>query len=121
MASQDAKRFELLTPADLDDLPDPTWLIDRVLPDNSLCVLYGEPGSYKTFTAFSMALSIAAGHCWCGKATKQCSVLYVAAEGLLGLKLRSRAYQLKHEIKAEQIRYLGTAFDLRSEKDIQAL
>jgi RecA-family ATPase len=97
MASQDAERFRLLTLADLDNLPDPIWLIDDVLPSNSLCVLYGEPGCGKTFVALSMALSIAAGHSWCGKLTTEGSVLYVPAEGLYGLKLRVPAFSASME------------------------
>lgn len=50
----------------------------------------------KTFLALSIALSIAAGHDWCGKRTKSGSVHYVAAEGLSGLRLRVQAYQGKH-------------------------
>src|SRR6478672_3283849 len=102
MAGRDGNCLRLWSPADLENLPDPTWLINGVLPANSLCVLYGEPGCGKTSVALSIGLSIAAGHDWCGKSTKPGLVLYVAAEGLFGLKLRVRAYQRKHEITAEE-------------------
>src|SRR5262249_47672969 len=112
--------FTLLSPADLAALPEPTWLIDGVLPSHGFCVLYGEPGSGKTFVALSIALSVAANHCWCGKRTLGGTVLYVAAEGLFGLKLRVEAYQKKHELRAENIRYLGAAFNLLNE-DVETL
>src|SRR6516164_6122263 len=64
-------RYELLTPADLAALPAPSWMIENILPKNSLAVLYGEPGSGKTFVALSIALSIAAGHNWCGIRTEK--------------------------------------------------
>ena len=112
--------FTLLSPADLAALPEPTWLIDGVLPSHGFCVLYGEPGSGKTFVALSIALSVAADHCWCGKHTLGGMVLYVAAEGLYGLKLRVEAYQKKHELRAENIRYLGTAFNLLND-DVETL
>jgi hypothetical protein len=67
------------------------------------------------------APSIAAGHSWCGKSTKSGSVLYIAAEGVLGLRLRVQAYQRKHAIFAEQIRYLGDAFDLRRIAEVEEL
>jgi RecA/RadA recombinase len=121
MASEDGSRFKLLEPAELDDLREPSWLIEGVLPANALGVLYGAPGVGKTFVALSMALSIAAGHSWCGKPTKSGSVLYVAAEGLFGLRLRVQAYQRRHEIRAEHVRYLGDAFDLRRAVDIEKL
>jgi RecA-family ATPase len=106
------KKFTLLSPADLAALPEPTWLIDGILPSHGFCVLYGEPGSGKTFVALSIALSVAADHCWCGKRTLGGTVLYVAAEGIYGLKLRVEAYQKKHDLRAENIRYLGAALNL---------
>jgi RecA/RadA recombinase len=121
MASEGGGHFKLLGPAELDDLPEPSWLIEGVLPANALGVLYGASGVGKTFVALSMALSIAAGHSWCGKATKSAAVLYVAAEGLFGLRLRVQAYQRRYGIRAEHIRYLGDAFDLRRAIDIEKL
>src|SRR5262249_24478454 len=114
------KEFTLLSPADLARLPDPIWLIDGVLPSRGFCVLYGEPGSRKTFVALSIALSVAADHRWCGKRTLGGTVLYVAAEGLYSLNLRVEAYQKKHELRAENIRYLGAAFNLLNE-DVETL
>jgi KaiC/GvpD/RAD55 family RecA-like ATPase len=118
MGSEGTGRFKLLTPAELDNLPEPSWLIEGILPANALAVLYGLPGAGKTFIALSIALSIAAGHEWCGKRTSLGSVLYVAAEGLFGLRLRAQVYQGRHGIVAERIRYLGDAFDLRQPTDI---
>jgi RecA-family ATPase len=114
-------RFRLLSPAELAALPKPNWLIEGVLPEHSFCVLYGEPGSGKTFVALSMALSVAADHSWCGKPAVGGAVLYVAAEGLYGLPLRVEAYQTKHGLSAQNIRYLGEAFDLRNPDDIEEL
>jgi KaiC/GvpD/RAD55 family RecA-like ATPase len=113
--------FILLSPANLAALPEPTWLIDGVLPGHAFCVLYGEPGSGKTLVALSIALSVAADHYWCGKRTVGGMVLYVAAEGLYGLKLRVEAYQKKHDLRAENIRYLGEAFSLLNSEHVETL
>jgi RecA-family ATPase len=118
MASEHGSHFALLGPGDLENLPELSWLIAGILPANALGVLYGAPGVGKTFVALSMALSIAAGHSWCGKLSKSGSVLYVAAEGVFGLKLRVQAYQGRHRIDAKDIRYLGHVFDLRLATDI---
>jgi hypothetical protein len=84
-------------------------------------VLYGEPGSRKTFVALSMALSTAANHSWCGKPTVGGTVLYVAAEGLFGLKLRVEAYEKHHNLSPENIQFLGEAFNLLNPEDLKRL
>jgi AAA domain len=114
-------RVRLLSPDELDALPDVTWLISGVLPANSFCVLYGEPGCGKTFVALAMALSIGSGTTWCGKTAAHGSVLCVAAEGLTGLKLRARAYNKKHGLGPASIRYTGSAINLLDQSDISAL
>jgi hypothetical protein len=68
-----------------------------------------------------MALSVAADHSWCGKPTAGGAVLYVAAEGLYGLPTRVGAYQTKHGLNAENIRYLGEALNLLNPNHIEAL
>ena len=119
--NRSAPKFKLLSPAELAALPKPNWLIEGVVPASSFCVLFGEPGSGKTFVALSMALSVAADHSWCGKPTASGAVLYVAAEGLYGLPTRVEAYQTKHGLSAENIRYLGEAIDLLNQLHIEAL
>jgi RecA-family ATPase len=76
----------LLTLEEIEALPDLQYLIAGVLPEHSLCVLYGEPGCGKTFVALSMALQCASGKPWIGRATRRARVLYVAAEGGFGMK-----------------------------------
>lgn len=121
MSAEASTRFRLLSLAQLYDLPDPSWLIRGVLPANALAVLYGEPGSGKTFIALSMAASIAAEHNWCGKVTARGSVLYLAAEGVLGFKLRVRAYVKKHALEVRRINFVGDAFNLLEPNDITGL
>jgi hypothetical protein len=116
----DLKLFKLLSRADLAALPEPTWLIDGVLPSYGFCVLYGEPGSGKTFVALSFALSTAANHSWCGKPTVGGDVLYIAAEGLYGLKLRVEAYEKRHGLSADKL-YLGDAFNLLDSGNVETL
>jgi RecA-family ATPase len=88
----------LLTPEEIDDLPDLEYLVEKVLPENSVCVLYGEPGSGKTFVALSMALSCTNGKPWIGRKTRPARILYVAAEGVLGMKYRLRAYKKRNDL-----------------------
>lgn len=77
------RALELLAFED-DAIPvlDHLWLIDGVLPLNGFAVLYGRPGSAKTFTAIAMALSIASGEPdWRGHSIEPGAVLYLSLEG----------------------------------------
>jgi hypothetical protein len=114
-------RFKFLSDADLQALPDPEWLIEPVLPKPGMVVLYGKPGSWKTFVALSMALSVAAGQPWLGRKTRQGVVLYVAAEGLYGFKNRVPAYRKKHNLAPGSMFYLGAAPNLLKSSDVDEL
>lgn len=73
-----------------------TWTIKHVLPADSIGVMFGAPGTFKSFIALDMALHIAHGMPWLGKRTKQGPVIYLAAEGGTGLMKRIRAWHAMH-------------------------
>jgi hypothetical protein len=79
-----------LTSADLDLLPPQEWLVDGWLPRGGLCLLVGASGCYKSFLAVDLAVRVAMGQPWFGWATQSGPVLYIAAEGAAGLKVRIR-------------------------------
>ncbi len=81
-------------------LPDPTWLIEGVLPEGDYSVIWGPSGQGKSFVALDWAVSIALGVPWQGRhKTKQGPVIYIAAEGGRGMKKRARALAKKHGVK----------------------
>jgi hypothetical protein len=59
------------------------WAVRGVA--GGLTVLWGRPGSYKTFLSISMAVAVAAGKPWFGCSTKQANVMYVLGEGGLDM------------------------------------
>jgi hypothetical protein len=65
-----------------DTVQDPTWLIPGLLPAHGIGMLYGESGSYKSFLALDMALSLAFGipGQWGAPPVKN-DVLFLAGEG----------------------------------------
>ena len=88
--------FQLLSEDDLAALPDPEWLIPGVLVAGAFTMLYGAPGSSKSFLTLGMAMAVATGQPWMGKATRPGAVVYVAAEGASGYKARRRAWRTAH-------------------------
>src|SRR5262249_43401831 len=69
---------------ELDTLPPIRWLIQDLVPANSLIELHGAPSVGKTQVMFDIAQTLAA--------TSQ-TVIYVAAEGLQGYRGRKLAWQ----------------------------
>lgn len=73
-------------------------LVEDVLTQGGLSVIYGESNSGKSFLACDMACSIGAGIPWLGKRTVRGAVLYVAGEGSESIKLRVLAWRQKHNV-----------------------
>lgn len=96
-AKTNASRYQPLTVDQLLDLPDQEYLINGVLPQDSISMIYGEPGSCKSFLTLDMALCTAAGIPWHGHTSKQGPVVYIAAEGGRGIKQRVRVWLDYHQ------------------------
>jgi hypothetical protein len=84
----------LLTRSALHTLPDPEPLIDNVLDQGTVALLYGKWGSGKSFIAQDFAFSVATSRPWQGRHTEQRRTLLVAAEGAYGLKGRTHAWEV---------------------------
>ena len=89
---------DMLTFRQLMDLPEPSWVIHDVWPEGGVNVLFGEPGSRKSFLALDWALHRATGRPWHGRAVKKGRVLYVAAEGVYGMGARAQAWAEHHGV-----------------------
>ena len=90
----DRRDFELMTVRQLRATPAPQWLVVDALPARGLCVLYGEPGSGKSFFVLDLVAHICRGQPWAGRRTRKASVVYVSLEG--HLRDRVEAYQAHH-------------------------
>jgi hypothetical protein len=78
-------------------LSDPgTQLIEGVLDDDGLSVIYGDSGSGKTFVTLDMAFHAGTGLDWNGKKVQRGLVFYVAAEGGRRIKRRIAALQKRY-------------------------
>lgn len=86
--------FDPLCGSDVMNLPPPEWLVDSMIMENSLVLLSGAYGSYKSFVALDLAMGVARGSKWLGQFQAQRSgkALYCAGEGVAGLRQRYAAY-----------------------------
>ena len=98
------RRFELLSVEDVLNLPDPEWLIQEFIPRHGIAQLYGDSGVGKTFVALDMGLSVATGKNWVnGREVRRGRVVYVVAEGHLGIKSRIAAWLDYHQLPADDL------------------
>jgi KaiC/GvpD/RAD55 family RecA-like ATPase len=80
-----------------------SWLVKQLVPSESIGILFGASGTFKSFIAIDMALHVAHGLPWLGRKTKKGTVLIVAAEGGSGLWRRIYAWHRVHRIKYDNV------------------
>lgn len=123
-ARQDGESiFELLDMNELEALPPPTWLIEELITDYGLSIVYGDPGAGKSFVVLDMALRIAFGLPWHDLTTKQIGVLYIAGEGARGLGKRIKGWRKEHGLEGADAPFLllPVAVQLLDPKEVEKL
>jgi len=68
------------------------WAVKGMIPQNSLGMLFGASGTFKSFVALDYALHRAYGLPWLGRRTQKGTPVYLAAEGGAGLMRRVHAW-----------------------------
>lgn len=94
------QRFTPLSWADIQNLPEPRWLLPGTLPESGVSMIYGPQASYKSFLALSIALDVATGLNLTGLAAEGSErpdprhVLYIVGEGAFGIRKRVEAWRV---------------------------
>lgn len=88
------------------------FAIKDVIPEKSLGVLFGDPGSYKSFLAADWALHIAGNEQWGGRKMRPGGVVFIANEGLYGLRLRVSAWAKWHNRDVSEYDFAITKYDV---------
>jgi hypothetical protein len=113
-----SRRIPLLTPAQLQDSAQAVrWLVKHVIPAESIGMLYGASGTFKSFLALDAALHVAHGLPWLGRKTAQGPVVYIAAEGGAGLWARVLAWHRARALKWAEVPFfvVPMALDLKAD------
>jgi len=96
-------RIAVFTETDVLAMPAPTWLIDALVPAQSIVVLAGEPNAGKSLVVLDWSLRMARGlSTWQDRAVQPGPVLVLAGEGLRGIGPRIRAWRLANEMANPQ-------------------
>lgn len=122
-AASPKPRVRLVSIADLGNMKPPTWLIQDVLTENGLSMVWGRSGSLKSFAVLDMGLCIATGLQWHGKAVKRGRVIYLAAEGSQGLVGRIAGWMQSRgrDLPAPDFQVIPHGLTMVNQGDLDAL
>lgn len=93
---------KLITVAELHTRPPQKYLLDEIIPERTIGMMYGAPFSYKSFLAMDWAFRLSEGLKWEADgayAVEQANVIYVAGEGSGGLSKRAHAWEQYNQHK----------------------
>ena len=91
-------RFRIVSRAGMDSITPPAWLVPDFLPEDAYTMLVGGPGTFKTFIALDIALSIATGSTagpW-SEIAQGGPILFAAGEGRSQITNRVMAWEKMH-------------------------
>lgn len=110
-------RFELLTPEQLVEMPQPEWCVKRVLQRDGIAAIFGAPASGKSFLTLDLMAHVAAGKEWFGFRTYSVPVVYVALEGEQGVAHRVKAWVKANGALPEKMRVVLSPLSILKDED----
>lgn len=115
--------YELIPIADIAKRPPPEWIVDGLLPQADLAMLFAPSGAGKSFVGLDLAFSVAYGFTWFNAATRQGPVIWVAAEAAGSMRNRARAYAQANGVELENadLVVLERPVSLMSNEDCEAM
>ena len=136
LSSDELEDYILGTPADrprgaffvepvsriIQQVDEPNWLINDVIEQESLVSVFGAAKSGKSFVAIAMAAAIASGKEFFGHGVKKkSSVLYVAGEGLRGIRSRCSVLDDRESLADAPFYISNRTVRINDESDFNAL
>lgn len=95
-------KFSLVPIRDM-ELRSISWTIKGFLEEDSLNVLFGDPGSFKSFLAVAWLCCVSSGRDFMGRSVRQGIGIMIAGEGQNGLARRFRAAAIRMGVKLEDL------------------
>lgn len=85
--------FQTFSLQNLNEINDTQWLVEDIIPNESLIILYGHSGCGKTFIALDISLHIAHNKPWKKQSiVKKGIIIYCIGEGIHGISNRIKAW-----------------------------
>lgn len=106
------------------DVPEITWIVQDVIPNNGLIIVYGSPGSGKTFIVLDVCLHIINEMEWFNNKINNTGVIvYLIGEGIYGIKKRLDSWGTYHNIDTKNLIFFVpiSSINIWEEKNINRL
>ena len=85
--------FQTFSLQNLNEISDTQWLLEDIIPNESLIILYGPSGCGKTFIALDISLHIAHNKPWKKqRVVKTGIIIYCIGEGIHGIANRIKSW-----------------------------
>jgi hypothetical protein len=81
--------------------------VEGLLTSSAMSVIYGPSNCGKTFFVVDLALHVALGREWRGRAVDRGAVVYLSLEGAQGIRNRLAAFRRHHELDGEQLPFVA--------------
>lgn len=95
-----AGKFRFANRGAVEHIRPPKWLIEDFIPEEGYVILYGPSGTFKTFVALDIAMTVATGGNWPWSGLwlpeRQGKVLFVVGEGRPNFRQRIQAWEKRH-------------------------
>lgn len=114
------RKFKLLSESEFANGPDPVWIVDGLLVEQGLAMIFGPSGVGKSFFALDLLAHIADGRTYgaAQREVKQKRVVYVMAEGAGGMRKRVRAYRHKYPVRHDNFKVINAQPNLMTPADV---
>lgn len=114
-------RFQAVAVPDFKQRAPLSWIVKSVIPRGALGMIFGDSASGKTFFALDLAGAIAEGTEWRGHKVEQGRVVYIAAEGVAGLRSRLLAYCEERNATLANLGVIADAPNFTVKADVEAI
>lgn len=116
------RRFRVIPASEFAGGASPGWWIKNLIPQRGLGVIFGPPGSGKSFAVQDILTAINRGIEWRGKKTKKAPCVSVVAEGIGGHSKRQKAYAQEHNVPLTELpAVIADAPDLKNPEDVREI
>lgn len=106
------------------DVPEITWIVRDIIPNNGVIIVYGSPGCGKTFIVIDICLHIINQMTWFNNVINDAGVIvYLIGEGIYGIKKRLDSWSSYHNVNSDNLIFFIpiSSLNIWEEKNINRL